>query len=628
LISSVHTYLSKNLLLHPKRCWTMSIVRLGKLHLHWCENCNVPIVEKGDCGICSDEGSQVKITPPGDVRPAFGSDIALIKEIIDKQWGNSYSDDILEQNDVVLLNSSPHLDRMDEVIIDGRVIGNLRYNVFKKARGEEPYEFLIRPWDSLEEPERGYVIVDRGAVNPILNGASILAPGIIDVHDDIDEGDEVLILDKDLDVIATGPAQMDAQEMKTSDHGKAVKNRWRISDNTSNGISNDWDKVLEANKHLIKRRVEKAVNFIKREIKKKDLPPAVAYSGGKDSLATLHLVLDAEVKPDLMFIDTGIELPETVENVTHIADKHDLDLISKKAESGYWNNVDHFGPSARDYRWCCKTCKLGPTALLIDKNYPEGVLSFIGQRRYESKQRMDKGNTWDNPWVPGQESASPIQEWTALHVWMYLFMKDADYNPLYEEGFERIGCWLCPASDLAEFESLENRYDEFHKLDEMLDDFKEKAGLPGIWKDLGMWRWIDIPKNMQEILDITDEESITEIDTDIPKPQIPDMLEDKRTRELLQIILSLDDILPTQNYDVDELLDAVNKTGLDQDEIYEIYLKARYCAECGICVARCPNDALSFEDGISISSEKCSSCGMCLGKCPVVEYHERVILKD
>lgn len=606
----------------------MSIVRLGKIHLHWCEECNLPLVEKGTCGICSSKGVDVKITPPGDVRPAFETDKELLEKTIDRQWGESYYKKLICEKEVILLNNSPHLDRMDEVIIDGRVIGNLRYNIYKKAQGKESFEFLIRPWKNISKPKKGYVIVDDGAVEPIMNGASILAPGIIDVDEDITKDDEVMIIDKDGNVISAGPAQMDADEMINSNHGKAVKNRWRVSDFEIKKTSPSWKDVLRANEHLIDKRVDKAISFIKEEVKKSDLSPAVAYSGGKDSLATLHLVLDAEIKPDMLFIDTGIELPETIENVKKTAKKHDLKLFSKKANSGYWNNVDHFGPSARDYRWCCKTCKLGPTALLIDEEYTDGVLSFIGQRRYESKQRRDKGSTWNNPWVPGQESASPIQDWTALHIWMYLFMKDAEYNPLYEKGFERIGCWLCPASDLAELEILKESFDDYHKFEMVLERYREKADLPEIWTEMGIWRWNEVPKEMVILLDKLNEDYTLKTDSKKSKPALSEMIENERTKNLLHILLPEDEMLDSKELNLDGFKKMLEKHGLDYEDVYEIYLKAKYCTECGICLARCPNDAIKFEDGIYIDTDECDSCRTCLGKCPVVEFDERVILSD
>ncbi|MFP4609011.1 MAG: phosphoadenosine phosphosulfate reductase family protein, partial [Candidatus Aenigmatarchaeota archaeon] len=535
----------------------MSIVRLGKIHLHWCENCNVPIVEKGSCGSCGAEAKKVKITPPGDVRPAFEHDIELIKDTIDRQWGEGYSKKILSEEKAIVLNSTPYIDRMDEVIVDGKVIGAIRYNPKNKLEDEEPYEFILRPWKGLPAPKKNFVIVDKGAVEPIMNGGSVLNPGITDTDEDITPGDEVIVLGPDKEIVCAGPAQLDGKEMMRSSSGKGVKNRWRRSDHTPKDKEASWKEAVKANEHLIEERVGKAVSFIQHQLEKHDLPEAVAYSGGKDSLATLLLLLEASREPDIIFVDTGIELPETVENVEKVAEKYDLDLLKREAESGYWNNVDHFGPSARDYRWCCKTCKLGPTALLIKENYPEGVLSFIGQRKYESSQRKKQGSTWNNPWVPGQRSASPIQDWTALHVWLYLFKKDAEWNPWYEKGFERIGCWVCPASDLAELEKLKDEFSEYERFEDVLKSYAERNELPKEWVELGLWRWLDTPEEMKKFLP----EEITVQETEEEKSEPQDLLEHRRTRNLLNALI-----------DVEE--EGVED--LDEEEVLSMHKKAMF----------------------------------------------------
>jgi len=583
----------------------MSLVRLGKIHLHWCDRCNVPIVEEGDCALCDGESRKVEITPPGDVRPAFDEDIELIRETIDRQWGEDYSYEIFSERKPVILNGIPYRDRMDEVIVDGEVIGALRYNPERKLEGKDPYEFILRPWKGLEKPEERFVVVDQGAVEPILGGGSVLAPGIINADEAIEEGDEVIVTDESGKVLCSGSARYCGEELIEASTGRGVKNRWRISDYSPSEKKSSWDDVIKANQEHIDERVEDAVEFVKKNIEKNDLPVAVAYSGGKDSLATLLVLLEADINPDMIFIDTGIELPETLENVRNIAKKYDLTLKEKKADSGYWNNVDYFGPSARDYRWCCKTCKLGPTSLLIKENYENGVLSFIGQRRYESKQRMSQGSTWDNPWVPGQVSASPIQDWTAFHVWLYLFSKDADWNEWYEKGFERIGCWVCPASDLAELDKLKEEFSQYERFEEALERYAKNNDLPKKWIELGLWRWLDIPKNMEGLLDKELEDTKR---VEIEK-SVEEMLKDSRTENLLNALC-----------DVEE----TSLEELDKDEVLKLHKKALYCVECGVCVGSCERNALLFENGIKIDPEKCIHCGRCLGKCPVVHFDARV----
>ncbi len=587
----------------------MPVERLGKIHLHWCDGCNLPLVEEGKCGICSEEGRKVEITPPGDVRPAFQHDIGLIREVIDAQWGEDYSYEIIPKEKVVLLNGAPALDRMDEVIVDGRVVGTLKYNLKRKMEGKEPYQFILRPWKGLSLPDENYMIMDGGAVEPILDGASALAPGILRGDEGVREGEEVMIFSEEGDLLASGKAEKDGGVMIENDSGKGVKNRWRVDDFVVERKEQNWDSVIKANRELMEKRIESAKDFVREKVEENDLPPAVSYSGGKDSLATLLLVLESGIEPDLLFVDTGIEFPETVKNVRNTAEKYDLELKERKAEGGFWDSVEHFGPSARDYRWCCKTCKLGPTSRMIIEEYPVGVLSFIGQRRYESRQRMMKGSTWKNPWVPGQFGASPIQDWTAFHVWLLLFMKDADWNPKYEEGFERIGCWLCPASDLAELKRVEEGLPEFERFKKLLVDYMEREDLPEEWLELGLWRWVDIPKEMERYLEGSHGAIERELERDkitIELPSKEKMMEDDQVRDLLPII------------------GAESEESLSGDELRPLYLKAAYCVECDVCIGKCPEEALYFDNGIRLDEESCVQCGECLQECPVIEFTSRV----
>jgi len=51
----------------------------------------------------------------------------------------------------------------------------------------------------------------------------------------------------------------------------------------------------------------------------------VSYSGGKDSLVCLLPSLKAQIDPKILFIDTCLEMPETIENVNLVIEKFGLD---------------------------------------------------------------------------------------------------------------------------------------------------------------------------------------------------------------------------------------------------------------------------------------------------------------
>ena len=48
-------------------------------------------------------------------------------------------------------------------------------------------------------------------------------------------------------------------------------------------------------------------------------------------------------------------------------------------------------------------------------------------------------------------------------------------------------------------------------------------------------------------------------------------------------------------------------------------VNSNVCIGCGTCVAVCPHNAISFENGkAKIDPKKCVKCGTCADVCPVV----------
>jgi phosphoadenosine phosphosulfate reductase len=631
-------------------------VRLGKMHLRWCHQCGVPVLEDATCGLCDGRTVEVKLTPPGDARPAFGSDITKLRGLLDAQFGPGSGYAVIPEGCIVLLNKAPDIDRMDEVIVGGEVVGAVR---FELAHGER---FLLRPQSATSLApviSKSWVSVDEGAAKAIrTKKASTLAVGVASCDDGITTGSEVVVLDADHRAVSVGIAKMDSLTIMARPRGTAVKTRWPVSLDEP-GVRREeapWEAAVNANEQVIERRVGQAVGFVKDLVSKSHLPVAVSYSGGKDSLATLLLVLDAGIRPKLLFVDTGLEFDETKANVKETAERFSLEMVVESAGDSFWDNLDYFGPPGKDFRWCCKICKLGPAVRLIQKHFPEGVLSFIGQRAYESEQRARKGRTWKNPWTPNQHSASPIQDWSAMHVWLYLFWKKAPFNPLYERGLERIGCFMCPATDLGELNRIKAIAGEYERWQAFLDTYADRTGRSPEWTRFGLWRWRRVPKSVRDELEgmLPPSASAGDGESTSARP-----LSFRSTSGYNPCIegLSMEGVF-SRPLDMDAVANLLNAIGevttspdgsiaevggvtvfgegpvmikakTDEDlerkasALREIVFRAMECAGCGICAGRCAEGAISVDGRARIDPTRCSHCGACLGRCPVTSFREQ-----
>ncbi len=646
----------------------MAQVRLGRITLHWCPRCGVPLVERAPCGLCGCAPSPVALTPPGDARPAFQFDIDMVRSLSESQFGPGAGKSILRDGEIVLLNRIPDLDRTDEVVAGGEVVANLTWILGKGFVLQLRMPGVQRVWSGALKrgapfAMRAWVVADEGAVPSILEGSNLLGPGVAACAPGVRPGDEVLVLEeteRGAVPLGTGMAKMSSENMAALSRGNAVKVRWARSmdegdragrtsreEGAGSGIPcsmpSSWSDVVAANRAPLDRAIGKAVSFIKEGVSRLGKPPAVSYSGGKDSLATLLLVLDAGIRPKVMFIDTGLEFSETVENAQNTAALLGLELLTEEAGEAFWENLPRFGPPGRDARWCCKCCKLGPVTRLISREFPGGVLSFIGQRRYESEARASKGPVWKNPWVPGQTGASPIQEWSALSVWLYIFSKKVPYNPWYERGLDRIGCFLCPATNLADLELVRKAFPGYCRWQDRL------SGLPPVWREFGLWRWRWLPRGVKDHLaqrGITPEAAPAfpprlSLESKGPVPCDGAFLaEGKFSRELdLETLAGRLRALGKTSLEGDRLSigdwadvgrdGTLRVRGADGTEagtrverLREAVARSEECAGCGVCTGKCKQGAASVRKGrMVVDSGKCTQCGACLGgPCPVTAY--------
>ncbi|WP_321507752.1 phosphoadenosine phosphosulfate reductase family protein [uncultured Methanoregula sp.] len=452
---------------------------LGKILLRWCDACHTPVLAR-QCS-CGNETREVPVTPPGDARPAFPDDVALVNHIYEEHFGAP----LIPPGHIALLNKVPDNDRMEEVIVGGGVAGIIRY--FPDRREWEP---VPRPEaGNLFTPKKRFIVVSEDAVPFIRDqGMSVLAPGVISVEEHIRAGDEVFILAPDGKCIGVGRAKVDAATARGMVKGQVVRTRRNIASIVVPG-SATWEDAVLANSDVLERAESEAVQFV-RDVagRNQNLQPNISYSGGKDSLATLLVVTKAIGKVPMLFADTGLEFPETYANVDEVAEKYGLEVLRTDGITTFWENFSRQGPPAVNARWCCKVCKLTPVGNLIREKWGE-CLSFIGQRRYESATRAQSDRVWRNSNVRVQLSAAPIHNWTALHVWLYIQREHAPYNILYERHLDRIGCFMCPSSDMALIHMIAEKYPGLWQAwTANLETYRQSAGLPEEWISDGKWR--------------------------------------------------------------------------------------------------------------------------------------------
>jgi len=223
-----------------------------------------------------------------------------------------------------------------------------------------------------------------------------------------------------------------------------------------------------------------------------DTPYYVAYSGGKDSDVIRILCELAGVKHDLVHNHTTVDAPETVRYIRGIVKPEN---INYPKESMWQLIVRKRFPPTRIARYCCEVLKEGG-----------GKNRFVitGVRWSESTQRKSRGHVeiqhkdktkrvilnadndearrmFENCQTKGKRILNPIIDWTDADVWEFLELHGCKSNPLYQEGFRRIGCVGCPmarkAGMMREFERWPKYRDNYLRAFARMITARESAGL-------------------------------------------------------------------------------------------------------------------------------------------------------
>ena len=615
----------------------MTIVWKTSARVYWCPNCNVPLIAP-KCGLCGELGVKARGSPLKDFRPALDYDFKILRRAIEREFGTR-AYDVLVPSEVVLFNKIPYVDQASEVVVDGWVMGNLYYSPDKGVwRFRPSYEGAAR---LVAEGAAPHVEVLRGEVRLW----DELSRGDVKGDSLPASGKYVVLIDSKSMAIGVA-VSLDGERLK-------VVKVWEPQRPHARGNKSNWELAVKANEGHLEGEEKRAEALITKAVKSRNV--FVSYSGGKDSLATLLLTLRCLGDVPLLFNDTGIEAPATVEHVWRVIDKFGLELIYASAGDAFWRSLPVYGPPARDYRWCCKVCKLVPIARTVKERFQGEVYALLGQRKYESFARLRAPAIEKSKWIPNLVSVSPLRNWSALHVWLYLMRARVEFNPLYREGFDRIGCWLCPACELAEFERVRELHpDLWSKWEGNALSWCEERGLPPEWFKLGLWRWrrlpreakkfasrmgVDVSKIEERLAGLKDVEVVLTVRPceDIYEAQgsMKALIDLTRAATMLKCTggrVVINEKLGLLTLRMDEGVASLNKNGsfsIRAEDAHELkralevfvksLLRAKHCNSCGSCKNWCPTNSIVIEQEVDVK-DSCLGCRTCILACPIATY--------
>lgn len=170
----------------------------------------------------------------------------------------------------------------------------------------------------------------------------------------------------------------------------------------------------------------------------------VPWSGGKDSTMALYLAVKAygASRVVAIYVDTGVDFPQNIDYINDLASRLGIEVV--KARAPVREFIPLKGMPRHDYRWCTGL-KL-ETLESVLRRLGEKLVVVTGDRDAESEPRSRR------PLMRVEESehvkrliVTPLKQWSTILLQLYAKVRGLELNPLYELGFYRLGCYICPA---------------------------------------------------------------------------------------------------------------------------------------------------------------------------------------
>ena len=257
------------------------------------------------------------------------------------------------------------------------------------------------------------------------------------------------------------------------------------------------------------------------------------------------------------------------------------------------------------------------------------ALLFDGVRAEESEARSGRGKIGKNVKHNNIINASPILDWNATEIWLYLMTYKLPINKAYRKGLSRVGCVICPYQSGWSEDLCGQMYeDTMEPFVENLRKSLNNAKISGVdnYIKLGKWKARAGGRDMSANSNIqfVSEAPIFKAVLTNPKENLVEWLKtlgktdyyqdpSKTTGKLkhkdgiYHFSITKGDgnsiIFELKEIDIADVIFA----GL----IKRVLFKSTYCVHCEVCEVECPTGSLSVTPRVAIDEKKCIHCQKC-----------------
>jgi len=174
----------------------------------------------------------------------------------------------------------------------------------------------------------------------------------------------------------------------------------------------------------------------------------LAFSGGKDSCVIKKLADIAGVKYEAHYNFTTVDYPVLVKFIKEV---HPDVIIDRPPKSMFQLIPEKLMPPTRLVRYCCEKLK------------EQGGIGRIVMTGIRSEESTRRKNYQVYMSFKKKILFSPILDWYSDDIWEFIHSEKIPYCSLYDEGYKRLGCIMCPMAPKKQRLKEKDLYPKFYK---------------------------------------------------------------------------------------------------------------------------------------------------------------------
>lgn len=167
---------------------------------------------------------------------------------------------------------------------------------------------------------------------------------------------------------------------------------------------------------------------------------ALATGFGAEGCVLIRMLSEIDRNARIFYLDTDLLFPETYELIGVLEARYGVCFEQRTSRLSLTAQAARYGERLweRDPDVCCRLRKVEPLREILS-----GLRAWITAIRRDQTQARTGARVVERDRKFDLIKINPLAAWSSRDVWRYIKEHDVPYNPLYDRGYNSIGCQPC-----------------------------------------------------------------------------------------------------------------------------------------------------------------------------------------